>query len=167
MSSRIVSNKTHEEADAILASTKIIDLLSKLGDVRIGGSYYTNLMYGPDIDISVATSNARESAVKFLNQVIKEGAFQKYQYGDFESFPRENRPKDHIVVLIIPFNNRRWEIEVWFTKNHYDDQVKLEEKLKQLPHSTKEAIIERKARREQSGVDKHSLSSFEIYQDYI
>lgn len=167
MSSIIFSNKTHEEADSILDSTKIIDLLSKLGDVRIGGSYYTDLMYGPDIDISVTTNSPRESAVKFLNQIIKERSFQKYQYGDFENFPRENRPKDHIIVLILPFNNRRWEIEIWFVKKHSESQIELEEKLKQLPHDKKEKIIELKAKREKSGIDKHSLSSFNIYKDFI
>jgi hypothetical protein len=167
MNSIIFSNKTHEEADAILVNTKIVSLLSKSGDVRIGGSYYTDLMYGPDIDISVASTNPRESAIKFLNQIIKERSFQKYQYGDFENFPREDRPKSHIVVLILPFNNRRWEIEIWFVKEHPKEQIELEEKLKQLPHETKEKIIELKANRERSGTDKHLLSSFNIYKDFI
>jgi len=167
MNSITFSNRTHEEAETILANTKIIDSLSKLGDVRIGGSYYTNLMYGPDIDISVATSNPRESAIEFLNHIVKERSFQKYQYGDFESFSRENRPKAHIIVLILPFNNRRWEIEIWFFKEHCESQIELEEKLKQLTHDKKEEIIELKAKREKSGIDKHSLSSFDIYKDFI
>lgn len=167
MNSIVFSKKTYEEARDILGRTMIIDILSKLGDVRIGGSYYTDLMYSPDIDISVATDSPRESAVKFLNQIIKERTFQKYQYGDFENFPRENRPKDHIIVLILPFNNRRWEIEVWFVKKHSESQIKLEEKLKQLPQEQKEKIVELKAKREKSGIDKHSLSSFDIYKDFI
>ncbi len=167
MSSIIFSIKTHEEADTILGSTKIVNLLSKLGNVRVGGSYYTDLMYGPDIDISVATNNPRESAIKFLNHIIKKRVFQKYQYGDFENFPRENRPKAHIIVLILPFNNRRWEIEVWFVKEHSKSQIELEEKLKQLPHETKVKIIEQKAKREKSGIDKHSLSSLDIYKKFI
>lgn len=161
------SNKTHREADTILRNTKILNLLSKLGNVRVGGSYYTDLMYGPDIDISVATNNSRESAIKFLNQIIKKKSFQKYQYGDFENFPRENRPKAHIVVLILPFNNRQWEIEIWFVKEHYKNQIELEEKLKQLPHDKKEKIIKLKAKREELGIDKNTLSSFNIYKDFV
>jgi len=162
-----LSIRTHKEAGIILDRTKIVNLLSKLGDVRIGGSYYTNLMYGPDIDIFVATNNPRDSAIKFLNQIIKKRSFQKYQYGDFENFPRKNKPSAHIVVLILPFNNRRWEIEIWFLKEHSESQIKLEEKLKQLPHITKVEIIELKARREKLGIDKHSLSSFDIYKNFI
>lgn len=167
MSSINFSIKTHEEAGTILDSTEIINSLSKLGSVRIGGSYYTNLMYGPDIDISVAINNPRESAIKFLNQIIKKRTFQKYQYGDFENFPRENRPKAHIIVLILPFNARWWEIEIWFVKEHSKSQIELEENLKQLPHETKAKIIELKAKREESSIDKHSLSSFDIYKNFI
>jgi len=161
------SNKTYNEAKIILDQTEIIHLLSQFGDVRIGGSYYTRLMYGPDIDITVATDNARESAVKFLKEVISKRSFQKYQYGDFEKFSREKRPKDHIVVLILPFNNRKWEIEIWFKKEHPKNQIELEEKLKALSLDVKAKIIGLKVKREESGVNKHLLSSFDIYQDFI
>jgi len=162
-----LSSKTYNEAKIILDQTEIIDLLSRLGDVRIGGSYYTGLMYGPDIDITVATNDARDSAIKFLNQIISRRSFQKYQYGDFEKFPREKRPKDHIVVLILPLNNRKWEIEIWFRKEHPKDQIELEEKLKALFPDRKAEIIRLKAKREELGLGKHSLSSFDIYKDFI
>lgn len=124
-------------------------------------------MYGPDIDITVATNSPRESAIKFLNQIINKRSFQKYQYGDFENFPRKNRSRGHIVVLILPFNDRRWEIEIWFTKEHFKGQIKLEEKSKKLSLNTKAKIIRLKAKRQESGLDKHSLSSFDIYKDFI
>lgn len=161
------SKNTRKEANAILDNTGIINTLSKFGDARVAGSYYTDLMYGPDIDISVAASNPRESAIKFLNQIIKTRSFQKYQYGDFEKFPRNNRPNSHIVVLILPFNDRQWEIEIWFAKEHSESQIELEEKLKRLPHVKKEQIIELKAKRERSGINKHTLSSFDIYKDFV
>jgi len=162
-----ISNQTYQEATDILEQTKVIDHLSKFGDVRVGGSYFTDLMYGPDIDITLASDNPKKSAVDFLAKMIKQQSFQKYQYGDFESFPRTNRPKDHIVVLILPFNNRKWEIEVWFVKNHFEKQIDLETKLKQLPQDKKNEIIQLKHQREVSGTDKHKLSSFDIYQKFI
>jgi hypothetical protein len=161
------SSKTHQEATIILDQTKIIDLLSQLGDARIGGSYYTDLMYGPDIDITVATNSPRKSAIKFLSQIINKRSFQKYQYGDCENFPIKKRPKGHIVVLILPFNDRRWEIEIWFAKKHFKDQIKLEEKLKQLSPGTKAKIVRLKAKREKLGLNKHSQSSFDIYKDFV
>jgi len=161
------SLKTRSEAETILDTTQVVSLLSQLGDVQVGGSYFTDLMYDPDIDISVATSTPRESAILFLNQVIPTRTFQKYQYGDFEKHPLQNRPHAHIVVLILPFNERRWEIEIWFDTEHSKEQMNLEEKLRQLPLETKTKILERKAKRQESGLDKHSLPSFEIYQEYV
>ncbi len=167
MNSKNFSIGTREEADEILNDTKIVSMLSGFGDVRVGGSYYTDLMYGPDIDISIATKDPRKSAIRFLSEIVQKRFFQKYQYGDFEKFPRENRPKAHIVVLILPFRGRQWEIEIWFVKEHSKEQIELEEKLNQLPHEKKAKIIELKAKRDESGMDKHSLSSFDIYKDFI
>jgi L-rhamnose isomerase len=161
------SKQTKLEAEEILNQTKLITLLNKYGEVRVGGSYLTDLMYGPDIDITIATENPREAVVKALNEIINNKICQKYQYGDFETYPRENRPQDHILVLILPFKNRQWEIEIWFTKNHYPEQIELEEKLKNLPLETKEKILELKANRDNSGIDKHTLSSFKIYKDFV
>jgi len=161
------SKQTKAEAEEILGRTNLLALLGKYGDVRIGGSYFTDLMYGPDIDIAVATDDPRAAAVRFLNDAIEKRVFQKYQYGDFEAFPREHRPTDHIVVLILPFKERTWEIEIWFSKEHPRERTLLEEKLKSLPSETKREIIELKADRERSGLDKHALSSFQIYQKFV
>lgn len=161
------SKQTRIKAEKILTRTNLVGLLSKYGDVRIGGSYFTDLMYGPDIDITVVTKTPRESALNFLREVMKRKYFQKYQYGDFETFPREHRPKDHIVVLILPLKNVKWEIEVWFSKKHYQNQIKLEEKLKNLPLKTKLKIIKLKAQRDKSGKDKYVLPSFQIYKNFV
>ena len=162
-----ISSQTKIDAQNILDQTKILDILSKYGDVRVGGSFYTDLMYGPDIDINITCSNPRVSATNFLAEVINLQLFQKYQYGDFENFPRENRPHDHIIVLILPYNGQKWEIEIWFSNQLKTDQIKLEKKLKNLPQDVKKEIIKSKHQRATSGLDKHALSSFEIYQKYI
>ena len=165
--SKIMTSKIHLEAQKILTQTKILKTLSKFGNVRIGGSFYTDLMFDPDIDISVASANPRKSAREFLQTIVKKRIFQKYQYGDFEKFPRKNRPKAHIVVLILPFNSRQWEIEIWFVKKHNSEQIVLEEKLKNLSAKKKAEIVKLKVGRAASGMDKHALSSFEIYQNFI
>lgn len=161
------SQQTKQEATEILEKTGVLTLLNDFGDVRIGGSYYTDLMFGPDIDITVATKTPRESATHFLQEVIATEQFQKYQYGDFESHSREGRPKDHIIVLILPYKDRKWEIEIWFKKEHNQEQIDLEQKLIDLPEEKKKEIIKRKASRENQGQDKHELSSYVIYLDEL
>lgn len=161
------SQQIHRDAEELLESTKVLEYLLNFGDVRIGGSYFTDLMYGPDIDITVATDTPRKSAVDFMNFVIDKKLFARYECGDFENFPREKRPKDYIIVLQIPHRHQKWEIEIWFTKNHYIEQIELEEKLCALTGEDKRKILQIKENRSKSGIDKHSLSSFEIYKSYL
>jgi hypothetical protein len=161
------SRQTKIDATDILDQTCLINRLSKYGDARIGGSYFTDLMFDADIDITVATENPLESAIEFLNEAIKDRMCEKYQYGDFEKFGREKRPKDHIVALVLTFNGRRWEIEIWFTKEHYVEQLAIEDKLKCLPAETKHMIIDLKHKRAKSGISKHQLSSFDMYRDFL
>ena len=161
------SKKTKEEANFIFENTKILEILEKFGEYRIGGSYFLDLMYSPDIDINVKTENPRESAINFLSEIISKRLFQKYQYGDFEKFPRKNRPKAHIIVLILELNNRKWEIEIWFDKEFNQENIDFEEKIKALPKEKKELILKKKELREKSGLDKHNLSSFEIYKEVL
>lgn len=167
MNATEIYKNTKEEANQILTTTDIVTILADFGDVRIGGSYLTNLMYGPDIDITVATNTPRQSAVNFLHTIVEKRLFQKVEYGDFEKYPRKNRRHDHIVVLALEHNSRKWEIEIWFTKEHYKDQIELEEKLIKLPSNTKAQIIEAKYDRDQKGLGKHALSSLEIYKQFV
>lgn len=161
------SHTTRLEAGYIIEDTGIISILKAFGDVRIGGSFYTGLMYGPDIDITVASKNPRRYAVEFLKLIIDKRIFHRVEYGDFEKFPRPDRRHDHIVVLVHPYLGRKWEIETWFVKQHYADQIELEEKLLALPDSIKLNILQAKADRDRKGIDKHSLSSYDIYQTFI
>lgn len=167
MNPQQLSQQTHKEANEILSDTKVLDILANYGDVRIGGSFLTGLILGPDIDITIATNNPRESATKFVNEIIQKRLFQKVEYGDFEKFPRKNRNQDHIVVLVLEYEKRKWEIEIWFTHHHYEDQIELEEKLIKLPANIKSQIIKAKYERDQKGLDKHALSSFEIYKKFL
>lgn len=162
-----ISKQTQAEAVEILTKTNLLEYLQAFGDVRIGGSYYTELMVGPDIDISVATNTPRESSTNFLQKIINLKIFQKHQYGDFETFPRKDRPQDHIVSLILPFKNKTWEIEIWFTKNHYSEQIDIEEKLKKIPEEVKLEILQKKIERDNSNIDKHLLPSYKIYKQIL
>jgi hypothetical protein len=167
MNALIYSKQIKVEAEEILESTKLLKILQEHGDVRVGGSFAMDLMYDPDIDLTIACENPAKSAIQFLNTVIQKQLFQKYQYGDFENHPREGRPKDHIIVLILPYKERVWEIEIWFKHGHNKEQIVLEKKIMQLPQEVKEGIIQRKADRELEGLDKHTLSSYEIYQEAL
>ncbi|MEI7579180.1 MAG: hypothetical protein WCJ58_04035 [bacterium] len=162
-----ISLSVHKEAETILKKTDVINYLKPFGNIRIAGSYYTELMYNPDIDLAVVSANPRQSALEFLQLMIGKKLFQKCEYGDFELFPIANRPKSQIVVLVLPYKGKRWEIEIWFVKEFDKKQLIFEEQLKRLPQNIKAEIIQRKIDRERSGLDKKALSSYQIYQNYV
>jgi mRNA interferase MazF len=162
------SSKTKKDADEILKNLDLLNILSRFGEVRIGGSYYLDLMWGPDIDINVKSENHRSSALNFLDEILQKRLFQKVEFGDFEKFERERRPKAFIVVCKIEFNNRKWEIEIWFKQDFDTEYIdKIENKIKNLSSDKRLEILKIKEKRELSKLDKHKLSSLEIYRNIL
>lgn len=163
------SKKTKKEADELLSVGRVKEILSKYGEVQINGSYKYDLMYGPDIDIVVLTENSGEAAENALFDFVKARNFQKYQFGDFNKFPRENRPKSYIVVLIHEHEGRRWEIEIWFAKQkpQGDVDVELDNLLMNASEEQKETILRLKHQRETANKTKHQLDSPTIYRGVL
>lgn len=162
------SKKTKTEAVAMLEQTKLIDILKKYGEVVINGSFKYDLMWGPDIDITVICQNTRKSSLGVMNEVIEAKLAQKYQYGDFVTFKMEKRPESFILNLILPYCDRKWEVEIWFFEEILVSQKEIDGLIKsKLNEKNKLIILKMKEKRERSGLSKHSLSSFDIYKKVL
>ncbi len=162
------SENIKRQADELLQATNLLEVLESFGEVHIGGAYELGLMYDPDIDVRVYCENPREASIKALADLVSQRNFQKYQYGDFQKFKRENRPESFIVVLIVPFENLKWEIEIWFYAKNENRTDQLIESLKaQLTPKMKVEILEAKQKRHKEGISKHELSSIEIYETVL
>lgn len=162
------SKNTKADAVALLDHTDLVNLLKKYGDVIIDGSFKYDLMWGPDIDIIVICKDTRKSSLAALNQVIEAKLAQKYEYGDFVTFKREKRPQSYILNLILPFNNRKWEVEIWFFTDLPADQKEANSLIKsKLNEKNKLEILKMKEKRDRMGLTKHSLRSFEIYKKVL
>ena len=162
------SKKTKDDATFLLKNTDLINILKKYGEVIVGGSFKYDLMWGADIDITVVCQNTRKSSLEALNKVIESKLAQKYEYGDFVTFKREKRPESYILNLILPFNARRWEVEIWFFNKESNDQKEVDDLMKtKLNEKNKLAILKMKEKRERSGLSKHALSSFDIYKKIL
>lgn len=161
------SKKTKSDAVTLLNQTDLINILSKFGKVIIGGSFKYNIMWEADIDITVICQNTRKSSLETLNKVIEDKLAQKYEYGDFVTFKRDKRPESYILNLILPFNNRKWEIEIWFFNELPDGQKEIDNLMEKLSEKTKLTILKMKEKRERTGLTKHSLSSFDIYKKVL
>ncbi len=163
------SQRTKAEADSLLAYGNVLETLSKYGKVILSGSYSYDLMWGPDIDITVLPSDPEQASHKALNDFINQGKFRKYQFGDFIKFPLEGRPQGTIIVLIHEFKGRKWEIEIWFDKKlpSGDVDAKLEKLLRNVSSKQKETILNLKHQREISNTSKHKIDSPTIYKGVL
>lgn len=162
------SKKTKADAVALLDHTNLITILKKYGDVIINGSFQYDLMWGADLDISVICKDNRKSSVEALNQVVRAKLAQKYEYGDFVTFKKENRPESYILNLILLFSGRKWEVEIWFFERLPEAQNEINHLMKsKLNENNKLEILRMKEKRERAGITKYSLSSVEIYKKVL
>lgn len=161
------SKNIKKQARALLVSTNLINILEKLGNVHLIGSYPLDIMYGPDIDIIVESKNIRKSSVDTLQEIVKKQLFRKIEYGDFVKYPMEKRPKGYILVLKAIVEGVKWEIEVWFLEDA-SKQLNYHKLLEsKLTEQNRIKILQAKHLRENSNMSKHALSSYEIYEQIL
>lgn len=155
------------QADHILSSTKLIHTLEAFGNVFVNGSYPLDVMYGPDLDIIVATDDIRTASQNAIRTLIGQENFQRYEYGDFVKFPREERPRGYIVALKTTVENVEWEVEIWFLSSFDEERDSLLRIKEKLNKTMRKKILRAKHERDISGKTKHDLSSFEIYKQVL
>jgi hypothetical protein len=161
------SQKTKQEAQSLLKQGNVLTVLSKHGRVVLSGAYKHDLMWGPDIDITVTSNDPEKSSVNALLEFIEQRNFQKYQLGDFIKFSREDRPKGMIVVLIQEYKGRKWEIEIWFQKALSESDSYFDKLLTSASEEQRKIILEIKNQRENSHISKHALRSGTIYKGVL
>lgn len=161
------SRNTKSQAETLLRSTNLLNILGEFGKVHLIGSYPLNVMYGPDIDIVVESTNIRKSSTHALQEIIKKQLFRKVEYGDFVKFPMKKRPKGYILVLKAIVEKINWEIEVWFLEDVSKELNYFNFLKSKITEQNRIKILEIKHLRATSNTDKHSLSSYEIYEQVL
>ena len=162
------SKQVKRTANSILNQSKLIEILEKYGQPELTGSYAFDLMYGPDIDITVVTPQPKGVSRAVLADLLDQDFFQRYEYGNFVRFVYQNRPKGYILVLAITIDDVYWEIEIWFLfKKPVREEMIIELIGQALTPRTKEIILKLKHERALSGIDKHRVPSVDIYEGVL
>ncbi len=161
------SRRIRRSAVKLLDQTSLLTRLSAYGTVEATGSYEYDLMIEPDIDLIVRSESVRASAVGACREFLAKTEFSRVEFGDFISFPRPNRPVGCILVLRLPVRGVLWEIEIWFVEPSYDANSSLKEELAGISEQQRESILRIKQERAANGINKHQLSSTDIYEGVI
>ncbi len=70
--------------------------------------------------------------------------------------------------LILPFDDREWEIEIWFFDKVPNSQIEMDNLMAdKLSEKNMVEILEMKKEREKDGLSKHSLSSVDNYKKVL
>ena len=161
-----MENSLKQSAEKLLSSTNIIEILSEFGEVHIVGSYAFDLMTEPDIDLMAITDNPKKMSEDALGHISKLHLFQKLEYGDFQKFPRGDNPQFFIFNMRTPWEGESFEIETWFVPEA-KDKLAFVEMMKNISDGQRKKISELKLERKKNGINKKTLSSFEIYKKVL
>jgi hypothetical protein len=161
------SKSFKKEADLLLRKSKILRLLEPSGQVRLTGSYKLGLMLNGDIDIHIINPKiTKNSVIRVLNKLIKQGFFNGYLFFDWIKFRKAEFPKGYYIGLKTKFNQKKWKIDIWFIQKDDNKEIKLMglvEK-KNLGRKNKLTILKFKGIRNRKNLE---IPSSKIYQAVI
>lgn len=157
------SKQFKKEADQLLQESGIIPVLEQYGQVQFTGSYEYDLMLSGDIDIYVINPKVTKNlAVKALNEFIGQGFFKGYLFYDFEKYDLDDsRIKGYYIGLKIPWQDRKWKIDIWFTKGEPKRDRVLRKRMARLTGKERLQILKLKQFRDKQELN---IDSYTIYQ---
>lgn len=112
-----MSKRLKCDADQLLASSDLISILSRHGEVKLVGSYPARLMVHGDIDAHIVKKSAftKAEVIRILTSIIAETTFTSYFFGDWcKSGKDSNFPHGYYIGLKVVYKGRKWKIDLWF-----------------------------------------------------
>jgi len=162
------SKKFKREADGLLEESKLLDILSKYGEVKLTGSYVYNLMMSGDIDIEVYGDFTREKAQGILNDLISRTSFTGYMFFDWVKYEQPKWPKGYYIGFkqIMPGHQNQWKIDIWFMKENRNNSDKYFDKLSNIDDETKEIILKLKEHIKSTNWQADSMQIYDAVLDH-
>ena len=170
----IKQKKLQEEGWKIIKELELENLLSKYGDVDIGGSIKTGLMTWRDIDIGIINNTLPDkkivwevaSKIENKQHVISITIQDNATDGKY----REKYPKGYYIGVKYGYDEKRWKIDIWFAKENqsktpygtYDDWL-----ITQLNDENKLKILSIKNVIALNPLYKKRVSSIDIYESVL
>jgi hypothetical protein len=162
--------RLHLQADKLLATTGIKDILSSYGQpMPIGGSYLYGLLVYPDLDLGVVAPDfGRKEAAQLLSKLSLSSYIQKISWADTVNFPLKNagHPRGYWFGVEIPFEQDVWGIDCWFVTKDDSDST-FQERLLALPESSKDTILRIKYDMIRQGLYGKEVQSVDVYNGVI
>ena len=157
-------DELHSTASTLLSNKKIPELLTKYGELRYVGSYATELMVKPDIDIELVNPNiTADDVIELTSAFFKMKDNYSVEIADStEYIRRPGHPRGYYVGVNIMYQNVRWHMDIWITPEPIDTSgsayasLRKQDWYKDIDQETRDAIL----------LIKHQLSELGEYSKY-
>ncbi len=109
------SSQLRESAKEILNALDLETRLSHLGDFQLDGSYASDMMVKPDIDIRVVTANPDlRSAATFAQEMMLMPDVRRTMVTNYlRHSTKTGMPKGIYIGLHIMQDDVRWNVDIW------------------------------------------------------
>lgn len=112
------NQKYQKTADNFLASSNLVSILKKYGEIHFAGSYPAGLMMHGDIDMRVVKEDgfSVEEVFDVFRDVYFSTNFRSYFIsGDWDDPRKGNEfPNGRYVGIKMDIDDERWKLDVWF-----------------------------------------------------
>jgi hypothetical protein len=166
------NDELQSEGKRLLEFTGLIELLSKFGEVIVGGSYVYGTMVDRDIDIEVirpADQINLDVRAQLINALVMLPECITMKMTDRIASPKEGRPKGIWYAPYLLFEGNTWGIDIWLqppeeaevSKTEYPD---LDAKMRVLAIERRVTILGIKHQTVLNGTKVKGVTSVEVYE---
>lgn len=161
--------RLRNQADKMMAGTKIMDVFAKCGQLSpIEGSYLYELMMYPDLDIGLtADTVTKQDFASLLKDLAAHSCVRGLSTADTINFDLSKRPmpKGYWIGVDIPFENDRWGIDCWLQQPDWgtDQKDNYVSRLINLDQEAKDAVLAIKYELIRNGTYGKQYLSSDVY----
>lgn len=156
----------HNEAQEVLSKSGLLEIISKYGEVDIGGSFKTGLMVWRDIDIGVYALPSEDELWKIAREIYTIKNISSLTIMNNFRKGNVNYPKGWYFGIKIKEKENTWKIDLWFAKEKAD--LEFENWLiENLNDENKKYILEIKSFVWENPKYKKTIFSIDIYKAVI
>lgn len=154
------------EADGLLADSRLLDILKSYGKTYFSGSYKYDLMLGPDIDFLLVCNTPEISAQNLHKELIKQRFWNGYKFYDWDHFHSPKHleyPQAYYVGTKVTYKENRWKTDIWIV-NKFPQNIDDSWIIDNAKDDKKLTILEFKKARNENNIN---ISSYDIYDAVI
>ncbi len=135
----------YEEATRLLDEV-VFPIARTYGKVHVIGSYVYRLLYQPDIDLHIISSElSKEHYLKLAMEIMALPTMSQFKSTDRVSYTSKikGRPSGYWLCPTLQYGNNEWTVDIWFQKPEWykDNTQEYLDKLSQLDDEKRNTIL--------------------------